>query len=147
MTATAGAPVSESSRDSAAPSRNIFVRSGFFALGVLSLVGLVFSFLPGIPTADLVVLALFFFARSSPRFEAWLRSRPFVRRILERYEGGLTLGTKVQATIGIVLSLGLSAGFLTDNVTIRSIIGFVGLYAIWFVWSRPRKDANASARR
>ena len=55
---------------------------------------------PGSVTADLVVLALFFFARSSPRFEAWLRSRPVIQRILNRYEGGLTRGTKVQATLG-----------------------------------------------
>lgn len=121
------------------------MRGVFFVLGVISLVGVALSFLPGIPTADLVVLSLFFFARSSPRFESWLRSRPMVQRVLARYEGGLTLGTKVQATTGIVLSLGLSAGFLTTNRTLRTIIGFVGLYAIWFVWSRPRKLANVSA--
>lgn len=115
------------------------VRGVFFTLGLLCLVGVAFSFLPGIPTADLVVLSLFFFARSSPRFEVWLRSRPFVQRILARYEGGLTLPTKIQATVGILLSLGFSAGFLTDSPTIRTIIGFVGLYALWFVWSRPRK--------
>jgi hypothetical protein len=51
----------------------------------------------------------------------------------------------VQATIGIVLSLGLSAGFLTDDVTLRSLIGFVGLFALWFVWSRPSKAADATA--
>jgi uncharacterized membrane protein YbaN (DUF454 family) len=133
MTAAAEAPTK---------SRSLLTRGVFFALGVISLIGLVFSFLPGIPTADLVVLALFFFARSSPRFEAWLRSRPFVQRILTRYEGGLTRGTKIQATIGIVASLALSAIVLTDNITIRSIIGFVGLFALWFVWSRPAKQPD-----
>lgn len=148
MTAAAETPVTggavggngdDASPQRAVATRNPVLRALFFLLGVISLVGLVFSFLPGIPTADLVVLALFFFARSSPRFEAWLRSRPFVQRVLARYEGGLTRATKIQATVGIVLSLGLSAGVLTDNVTIRSIIGFVGLYALWFVWSRPVK--------
>lgn len=119
--------------------RSILVRSAYFLLGTVCLIGVGFSFLPGIPTADLVMLALFFYARSSPRFEAWLRSRPFVQRVLNRYEGGLTLGTKIQASLGIVLSIGLSAGLLTDSVTIRSILGFVGIYALWFVWSRPRK--------
>jgi uncharacterized protein len=131
--------------------RSILVRSAYFVLGTICLIGVGFSFLPGIPTADLVMLALFFYARSSPRFEAWLRSRPFVQRILNRYEGGLTRATKVQATVGILLSLGLSAGPLTDNVanpdvrlTIRSILGFVALYALWFVWSRPRKVVEAT---
>ncbi len=111
----------------------------FFVLGVVCLIGVGLSFLPGIPTADLVMLALFFFARSSPRFETWLRSRPLVQRVLHRYEGGLTLSTKIQATVGIVASLGISAGLLTESTTIRTIIGFVGIYALWFVWSRPRR--------
>jgi uncharacterized membrane protein YbaN (DUF454 family) len=115
------------------------MRVVFFILGIISLIGLALSFLPGIPTADLVMLSLFFFARSSPRFEAWLRRRPFVQRVISRYEGGLTLGTKIQATVGIVLSFGVSAGFLTDNRTLRTILGFVAIYAVWFVWSRPRK--------
>lgn len=129
----------------AVPPRSLLVRAVYFVLGMLCLVGLLFSFLPGIPTADLVVLALFFFARSSPRFEAWLRSRPIIQRILQRYEGGLTRATKVQATVGIVFSLTLSAGFLTDDVTIRSLIGFAGIFAIWFVWSRPSKQAVSAA--
>lgn len=105
--------------------------------------GVAVSFLPGIPTADLVIVALFFFARSSPRFEGWLRSRPFVQRVLHRYEGGLTRATKIQATVGITLSLGLSAWILTDNKTLRTLLGFVGLYALWFVWSRRAKDDAA----
>ncbi len=123
--------------------RSLLARSIYFTLGVISLVLLAFSFLPGIPTADLVVLALFFFARSSPRFETWLRSRPFVQRTLARYEGGLTRATKIQATIGIVLSIGFSAGYLTDNQTLRTILGFVGIYALWFVWSRPSKVVDS----
>lgn len=126
-------------------SRSPVARAVYFLLGVVCLIGLVLSFLPGIPTADLVVLALFFFSRSSPRFETWLRNRPFVQRVLARYEGGLTVSTKVQATIGILLSLGLSAGVLTDSITIRSLIGFVGLFALWFVWSRPTKAADNDA--
>ncbi len=125
-----------------APARSLLARAVYFTLGTISLILLFFSFLPGIPTADLVVLSLFFYARSSPRFEAWLRSRPFVQRTLERYEGGLTRKTKMQATVGIVLSIGLSAGWLTDNTTIRTLLGFVGIYALWFVWSRPLKESN-----
>ncbi|MDH4117345.1 MAG: YbaN family protein [Acidimicrobiia bacterium] len=130
------------SADVVAPPRSRVARSAFFVLGAICLVGVAFSFLPGIPTADLVILSLFFFARSSPRFEAWLRSRPFVQRAVHRYEGGLTLGTKIQATVGIVASLSVSAGLLTDDRTIRTILSFVGVYALWFVWSRPRKEAG-----
>ena len=122
--------------------RSLLARGLYFLAGSVSLVLLAFSFLPGIPTADLVVLSLFFFARSSPRFEQWLRSRTVVQRILSRYEGGLTRRTKIQATVGIVGSLAVSAGFLTESVTIRSLLGFVGIYALWFVWSRPVRPAD-----
>jgi uncharacterized membrane protein YbaN (DUF454 family) len=136
--------VENANADLAASPRSPIARAFYFALGSVCLVLVAFSFLPGIPTADLVVLALFFFARSSPRFEQWLRSRPFVQRVLARYEGGLTLATKIQATAGIVVSIGLSATLLTDNTTIRTLLGVVGIYALWFVWSRPRKAAPAS---
>jgi uncharacterized membrane protein YbaN (DUF454 family) len=136
------AVVNTAETELAGPSRSRVVRGVYFVLGAVCLVLVAFSFLPGIPTADLVVLALFFFARSSPRFERWLRARPFVQRMLARYEGGLTLTTKIQATVGIVASLALSAGLLTDNTTIRTVLGFVGVYALWFVWSRPRKAAT-----
>jgi uncharacterized membrane protein YbaN (DUF454 family) len=122
--------------------RSLLARVLYFLAGSVSLILLAFSFLPGIPTADLVVLSLFFFARSSPRFEQWLRSRAVVQRILSRYEGGLTRRTKIQATVGIVASLALSAGYLTQSVTIRSLLGFVGIYALWFVWSRPVRPAD-----
>lgn len=122
--------------------RSLLARALYFLAGSVSLLLLAFSFLPGIPTADLVVLSLFFFARSSPRFEQWLRSRAVVQRILRRYEGGLTRRTKIQATLGIVGSLAVSAGFLTQSVTIRSLLGFVGIYALWFVWSRPVRPAD-----
>jgi hypothetical protein len=122
--------------------RSLLVRWLYFLAGSVSLILLAFSFLPGIPTADLVVLSLFFFARSSPRFEQWLRNRPVIQRILGRYEGGLTRRTKIQATVGIVGSLALSAGFLTESTTIRSLLGFVGIYALWFVWSRPARPAE-----
>ncbi|MGF1666690.1 MAG: YbaN family protein [Acidimicrobiia bacterium] len=133
------------SAQATAQPRSLLTRALFFFLGTICLIGVAFSFLPGIPTADLVVLALFFYSRSSPRFEAWLRSRPIIQRILNRYEGGLTRGTKIQATVGILFSLGISAGFLTDSVTIRSILGFVGIFAIWFVWSRPGKAVTQAA--
>ena len=127
------------------PPKSKTVRAVYFTLGLICLAGFSLSWLPGIPTADLVVLALFFFARSSPRFEAWLRSKPFIQRTLARYEGGLTRGTKIQAITAIVLSVGFSTTFLVENANVRTIIGFVGLYGIWFVWSRPSKQASPAA--
>jgi uncharacterized membrane protein YbaN (DUF454 family) len=92
-----------------------------------------------------VILAAFFFARSSDRFHDWLMNHRVFGRIIRGYRGGLTLRVKVAATIGILLSLSFSGFVLTSNQIVRTIIGLVGIYAVWFVWSRPRKSLTAIA--
>jgi hypothetical protein len=123
--------------------RSRILRGVYFLLGLIC-VGLAYlSFLPGIPTFDFVILAAFFFARSSDRFHDWLMNHRVFGRIIRGYRGGLTLRVKVAATIGILLSLSFSGFVLTSNQIVRTIIGLVGIYAVWFVWSRPRKSLTA----
>jgi len=124
--------------------RSRLLRAVYFTLGLICLGMAYLSFLPGIPTFDFVVLAAFFFSRSSDRFHTWLVTHPIFGRIINGYRGGLTLRMKVVATIGILGSLAFSGLVLTDNQIVRTIIGLVGIYAVWFVWSRPRKVAEAA---
>lgn len=119
--------------------RSRIVRGIYFVLGLICLVFAYLSFLPGIPTFDFVILAAFFFSRSSDRFHDWLVNHPVFGRVIAGYRGGLTRRAKVTATIGILASLSFSGIVLTDNQTIRTIIALVGAYALWFVWTRPRK--------
>jgi hypothetical protein len=46
------------------------------------------------------------------------------------------------AAVGISASLLVSAVFLTDLWWVRLILGLVGLYALWFVFSRPTRDPS-----
>jgi hypothetical protein len=121
--------------------RSRLLRGVYFVLGLICLGLAYLSFLPGIPTFDFVILAAFFFSRSSDRFHSWLVNHPVFGRIINGYRGGLTLRMKIVATVGILASLSLSGFVLTDNQVVRTIIGLVGIYAVWFVWSRPRKTA------
>ncbi|MDX1448875.1 MAG: YbaN family protein [Acidimicrobiia bacterium] len=134
MTVEVGAPRKPRSR---------ILRAIYFVLGLICLGFAYLSFLPGIPTFDFVILAAFFFARSSDRFHAWLVNHRVFGKIINGYRGGLTLRVKIVATMGILASLSFSGFVLTDNQIVRTIIGLVGIYAIWFVWSRPRKDVPA----
>jgi uncharacterized membrane protein YbaN (DUF454 family) len=102
------------------------------------------SWLPGIPTVDFVVLAAFFFGRSSERFHRWLINHPVFGRIIRGYRAGLSRRTKALATLGIVASLTVSATLLIDGTPLRIALGPVGVYAVWFVWSRP--DAEMASR-
>ncbi|MGA7272476.1 MAG: YbaN family protein [Acidimicrobiia bacterium] len=122
------------------------MRGIYFTLGLICLGGAYISFLPGIPTFDLVMLAAFFFARSSDKFHDWLINHKVFGRIIAAYRGGgLTMRTKAVAAVGIVASLSFSAVVLMDNRILRTVLALVGVYALWFVFSRPTRDPGTEA--
>jgi uncharacterized membrane protein YbaN (DUF454 family) len=120
------------------------VRGLLFALGLLCLVLLPFSYLPGIPTFDLILLAAFFFSMSSDRMYGWMMSHRYFGRVIRGYrEHGLTVRMKWVAAVGITASLLASGLFLTDILWVRLMLVAVGVYAIWFVFTRPTRDLLA----
>ncbi len=121
------------------------VRLIYFILGLICLGFVFLSWLPGIPTADFVVLALFFFTRSSRRFEMWLRNHPVFGKIIRSYQGGLTVRAKTIALVGITASISVSAVLLTNDTALRVILVAVAAVAWWYVLSRPTKPLSASA--
>lgn len=123
--------------------RSPLVRGVYFTLGLVCLGFAYLSFLPGIPTFDFVILAAFFFARSSDRFHNWLVNHRVFGRIIAAYRGGgLTKRTKIVAAVGIVASLTFSGVVLVDNTVVRWILVAVGAYALWFVFSRPTRAGS-----
>jgi hypothetical protein len=120
--------------------RSRLLRGVYFVLGILCLGIAYMSWLPGIPTFDFVILAAFFFARSSDRFHLWLVSHPVFGRIIRGYRSdGFTTRTKLFASAAVLLSLGFSMVVLIDNLVVRIILGLVGVYAVWFIMSRPTR--------
>ena len=125
--------------------RNPFVRAIFLVLGFVCLALIPLSYLPGIPTFDLVLLAAFFFSMSSERMHQWMINHRYFGKIIKGYrEYGLTVRMKWIASIAIVLSLGVSGLLLSDNTIIRIILVAVGAYALWFVYSRPTRPADVT---
>jgi uncharacterized membrane protein YbaN (DUF454 family) len=121
--------------------RNPILRGVYLVLGFICLALIPLSYLPGIPTFDLVLLAAFFFSMSSERMHNWMLNHPYFGRMIKGYrEYGLTMRTKRVAAVAITLSLAVSAIFLTDNTILRAILAIVWAYAIWFVFSRPTRD-------
>ncbi|HXV72047.1 MAG TPA: YbaN family protein [Acidimicrobiia bacterium] len=121
--------------------RSPIVRALYFVLGLISLALLAFSWLPGIPTFDLVLLAAFFFSMSSDRMYGWMVNHPYFGRIIRGYrDHGLTMRMKWIAAVAITASLLVSGIFLTDLLWVRLVLAAVGIYAIWFVFSRPTRD-------
>jgi uncharacterized protein len=120
--------------------RSRVLRGVYFVLGLICLGFVYLSVLPGIPTFDFVILAAFFFSMSSDRLHDWLVNHPVYGKIIRGYRsGGLTMRMKWVAAIAISLSLSFSAFVLIDNMVLRIILVAVGVFALWFVFSRPTK--------
>jgi uncharacterized membrane protein YbaN (DUF454 family) len=130
---------------STAKQRNPILRGLFFVLGFVCLGLIPISYLPGIPTFDLVLLAAFFFSMSSDRMHDWMLNHRYFGKIIKGYrEYGLTRRMKWTAVVAIALSLGVSGFLLTDLMVIRLILMAVGAYAFWFVFSRPTRAADVT---
>ena len=120
--------------------RNPIVRGLFLVLGFICLGLIPFSYLPGIPTFDLVILAAFFFSMSSERMHSWMLNHRYFRPMIKGYRDyGLTTRMKWTAAIAITASLSVSGFFLVDNKVIRVVLVLVWVYALWFVFSRPTR--------
>jgi uncharacterized membrane protein YbaN (DUF454 family) len=95
---------------------------GWFCVGL----GAVGAILPLLPTTPFLLLALWAFARSSPKFQSWLWSHnllgPFVRDWV-KYRA-----IPVKAKIMAVLMMSLSLFWLIfySNLSVY-VIGFIGL--------------------
>lgn len=129
--------------ESSAPrkARSPLLRGLFFVLGLLCLALVPLSYLPGIPTIDLVLLAAFLFSMSSDRMYGWMINHRYFGRMIRGYrDHGLTMRMKWTAAAGITLSLLASGILFTDLLWVRLILVGVGVYALWFVFSRPTRD-------
>ncbi len=120
--------------------KNPLSRGIFFVLGLICLALLPLSYLPGIPTFDLVLLAAFFFSKSSERMHDWLYAHPYFGPMVRDYQAnGLTMRMKWLAAVAIVISVGVSGILFVESTWVRVAMAAVMAYALWFVFTRPTK--------
>lgn len=103
--------------------RSLFVGLGFFFLG-LAFVGVA---VPLIPTVGPVLLAAFFFSKSSERFDNWLVNNRFFGTIVRDWRAGLgfTLQAKTLAVVAIIVTFTVSVVFVVRPTFLR--IGLIVL--------------------
>ncbi|MFY0681988.1 MAG: YbaN family protein [Thalassovita sp.] len=114
--------------------RYIWATLGLISLG-LGLIGVV---LPLLPTVPFMLLAAFFFARSSERLHNWLIQHPtFGPSIVDWNEhGAIHPRAKKLATASIVVVFGVSL-LIGLSVKLLLIQGFTLCCVLLFIWSRP----------
>lgn len=124
------------------PSRGRLVRGLYLALGILfaaiALVGIV---LPLIPTTGPTLLAGYFFARSSERFDRWLANHRLFGPIIRdwRAGAGFTVRAKTIAVIAIVASFVFTGLTAVRGTAGRGLLTVLALTLCLYVATRPTK--------
>lgn len=125
--------------------RSPITRGLLFVLGLICLALIPLSYLPGIPTFDLILLAAFLFSMSSDTMYDWMLNHRYFGKVIRGYRDyGLTMRMKWVAAVGITSSLLVSGLFLIDLWWVRVILVAVGVYALWFVFSRRTRDPSTT---
>lgn len=101
----------------------------------LALVGVV---LPLLPTVPFLLLAAFFFARSSERLHYWLLSHSTFGPLIDDWHsrGAIRPRAKRIATLSIILVVAVSI-ILGLNLAVLVFQGVVLSCVLAFIWTRP----------
>jgi len=116
------------------------MRPVYFLLGMISLTaGIVGVVLPLIPTTGPLLLAAFFFARSSNRFHDWLITHPRFGPLIADFRAGLgiPLVTKVWALTAMTAAFTIGTVFVATHWIARAVVLSVGVWAIAYVARLP----------
>lgn len=126
-------------------SRNPILRVTYLTLGCACVVsGAIGVVLPGWPTTVFILLAAYFFARSSPRFyNALMNHRIFGPLVRDWRDGkGLSARAKTLAVTTIVLTIGVSIALL-PTLWVRLLLAMIAIVLCTYLLTLPTKRAAA----
>jgi hypothetical protein len=97
--------------------------------------------LPGIPTTGPILLAAFFFSKSSDRFDHWLVSNRYFGGIVRdwRAGNGFTVRAKVIAVIAILISFTITTVWFVTDPYARLVMWLLAAAIASYVITRPTK--------
>jgi uncharacterized protein len=116
---------------------------GFVAVGVGS-VGVV---VPGLPTTVFFIVAAWCFSRSSPRFEAWVLTRPGIGPLVADHRAGLGMPrrAKVLALTMMWTAIAVSVFVLRDRLWVVGIVVAAGVAGTAYLTLRvPTRRTDSS---
>ena len=115
--------------------RSLLIGAGwlFVALGVLGV------FLPLLPTTPFLLLAAGCFARSSPKFHAWLMNEPRLGPYLRMWsEGrGIPRRAKILAITMMAATMGPTIVFVVPIVAVKVLLTITGLSVATYILRQP----------
>lgn len=107
----------------------------FFGLGAIGVV------VPGLPTVPFMLVALWLFSKSSPRFHDWLYSHRVFGPPLQRWRehGVIPLRAKVLSVATMALSLGYMIVIAEVNIVVIAITLSIMLIGAVFILRQPSR--------
>ncbi|MDG3085676.1 YbaN family protein [Vibrio hannami] len=107
-----------------------------FSVGCLSTgLGFLGIFLPLLPTVPFILLAMYCFSNSSPKFLRWLENNRFFGEVVQRIRDdiGLTVKEKWRILIASYLSIGATVIFVLDSFHGRSMLILILAIETWVI--------------
>lgn len=124
------------------------MRIVYFSLGwVMVALGVIGLVLPLMPGAVFLIIAAWCFARSSPRFEAWLLNHPTLGKPLRdwRSRGAIPRSAKAFACAGMAMGFSVFWYSFDPSMPLAAVVAVLFLACAAYVISRPATvDEDAS---
>lgn len=128
--------------------RPLLTTAGFLCVAV----GVVGIFLPLIPTTGPMLLAAYFFSKSSPRLHRWLVTHPRFGRFISDFQQGrgIPLRGKIVATVSMTAAFAYTISYRLPFLWLQILVAVIGVWAIWYVLHFPtaprpnERDARAA---
>ncbi len=125
--------------------RGVLMVLGWIWVGI-AFVGVV---VPMLPTTGPILLAAFFFSKSSERFDHWLVTNRFFGGIVcdWRSGSGFTIRAKMIAVGAIVLSFGITTIWFVTAPYARFAMWLLAIAIATYVVTRPTKTPEPASER
>ncbi|NIA26203.1 MAG: DUF454 family protein [Gammaproteobacteria bacterium] len=120
--------------------RVLYLVLGVFFLG-LGVIGIV---LPLIPTTFPVILAAFFFARSSERFDRWIVSHRLFGPLIRDWRAGrgFSVRTKTVAIVAVAVTFTISIVWVIELAGVRIGLALLAVAISTYILRLPTKQAE-----
>jgi uncharacterized protein len=116
-------------------------RALYVALGSVSAgVGLVAVFVPGLPTTVFLLIALWFFTKSSPRLEAWLRGHRILGPYLRDWERERAVPRVVKWVAGVAMASTVVASWVVLRAHPLVVVALGVTLSVVFAWIVRRPE-------
>ena len=118
--------------------RVVYALLGFVCLG-LGIAGYIVPVLPG---TVFLLMATWFFFKSSPRMYHWVLDHPRFGPTVRAYRAGYGIRRRIKiiAVSLMLVSVTISIVFAVDSPAIRVMLAALAAYGAWFILSRPTTE-------